>query len=826
MSFNPNSPCIVGNEWFVTNDFSQFVNAEVSDAGTVDVLVESSATETVDSLWVYVDGGSGSSLERAFREGWYSAEVYPVSALGSFFPTTSQYSPTADTAQYSNAQVTLPDTGSTTADLVLGPPFFDKIDDLDVLVQGLFNAVSTYDNDWTSVQSGTVGFFSCYFGGIVGDLTGEQVLGVKLVGIADILGSGKGCTYRPFMLKGPRWDNGVTTISGPQPQGGRRLEGAWYVDPYFACPWTVDGVEEFDDSVATAAMGFVMDATGDASNYPVIYSMWLEVVHRPEVRAAVGCVTNFSRPGWYEIPLSEPDGTPGWAKTNGTDYLITIRRRGGSTPDGGTPIPILIGRQPNQTRGVAVNFDSLTKQPISYDDNIDGGPGIILDLTGTVSVDSQPYTSADGDIVPSLGIDDDWSVLDVSHSVTQTFTAPASAVFGHVRLLVRLQGDTTDGGIAVRLKSADGLTTLAGPLFFDDDDLLESPKTRYQVLEDFFNPQPAALVNGTVYRLEVVSWATDGNGWRLQVLSVVDGATPSYGDPPPGTQAVTFGSTTSQAKPNGATQDGLDACVTIAQVTETPANFTATAAPEVACVSHVTLSWDAVVLGCGTFAQYEIDRSEDAQASWQRIAEVTDQSVSTVGDYESIKNVEACYRIRARREDGTPSQWSAVQCATPLMTCCGYLFTSNWSPTHTVWYDDLVPRPYELIDDEETRHAKYAGRDLQRAYYAREYRGVRMKRTLLIAHEGGLLGTNTNPVPGEVAFDGIRIIAGKKKDPSTGQKVFLPYVAVHTQDGDRYFASVQVPTATRTEPGKDYEVDVIITEVESVPAPFDAAAAS
>lgn len=811
--FNPDAPCVIGNQWAVTSRFHQAVTKDAEDRGTIDVAIASTATETVDGIWLYVAGGD-TPLDQLAREGWYAIEVYEADDLTPFLPTTSQYVPSADTGGASTATRALPSGGDEIADLVTSP-LYTAVDNLPPFSQGLFEGVQTQDLDWITVIGGLPGFTSFYYLNIVGDLTGEQILVVKNVLMCDMYGSGKATRFRPFLLKGARVDNGEQTLSGAQPEGGRRLEGSYFADPGTRCSWDVAEFEDFDDANADAAAGFTMDATGDDTNYPAVLATWLEVLHRPEARVAVGCETQFE-PGWNLVELEEPDGTPGWPKVNGTDYVVILRRRGGSIPDAGAAFPVLLGEQPNNVVGTSVTFDGTTHAPIADNGPVGGGPAMVLDINGVASVDSQPYTILGGlysdqpsDPYNSLGL------VDVDHTLDQVLTAQANDDYGFVSALIAAPNGFPTNQLEIRLMNAAGTVTVAGPIVIEPEELTANggpPPPVFRLVEDHF-PVIPTLVSGTDYRLRFGSSTTAELPWRVQALA--------GDDPPIGAEAQTYGGTDETVFMNSLEFEDADLAATLAIVPDTPQNLTALADEESDCIAAIDLDWDNVVLGCGSFGQWEVDRSDDGGVTWQRIFEITTQAITSATDYESVRNNPTQYRVRVRRTDGTPSLWSDTASATAEMTCCGYIFASNHYPDLTVWYDDLEHRSYDFLDDEETRLVKLAGRDMQVAFFTLDYRGEQLEPTMLIAAEGGQGGTVETVEPGVRTFDPLREIAGKFRNRTTGLKSIAPSIAVMSAEGDRWFAHVQTPRGERHEPDGAYTMPIVITEVSPIPAPFD-----
>src|SRR5690606_13769755 len=103
--------------------------------------------------------------------------------------------------------------------------------------------------------------------------------------------------------------------------GRRRISHTWY-----ACPWT--GVswkpEDLDTLATTNVMGWVIDGSGTAEIIPAIYTTRVDVAYTAtDPRLTTGRVPPWPDHGWLEVPL---DAT--WAKVNGEQYLVVLRRYG------------------------------------------------------------------------------------------------------------------------------------------------------------------------------------------------------------------------------------------------------------------------------------------------------------------------------------------------------------------------------------------------------------------------------------------------------------------------------------------------------------------
>ena len=88
---------------------------------------------------------------------------------------------------------------------------------------------------------------------------------------------------------------------------------------------------------------------------------------------------------------------------------------------------------------------------------------------------------------------------------------------------------------------------------------------------------------------------------------------------------------------------------------------------------------------------------------------------------------------------------------------------------------------------------------------------------LFVAGLGAMGGTPTTPAaPGQQAFDHLRVLIGNRRDPSTGRKVLLPYVAVLAPGGDRWVAGITTRGGGRSEPDGSDSLDVTVIEQTDV----------
>lgn len=222
------------------------------------------------------------------------------------------------------------------------------------------------------------------------------------------------------------------------------------------------------------------------------------------------------------------------------------------------------------------------------------------------------------------------------------------------------------------------------------------------------------------------------------------------------------------------------------------------------------------------FCAWEVERRDTVDDVWRRIARVTDRNILCVNDYEARIGVQSDYRIRLCRLDGACGGYATVTgfvrvgastaTAAPAVTgtgCDGLVFTANESPDMTVAYPYMFTgTPTEDFTFDEAATVvlqRMHMRDYQVAFRPLERGGVSFTRTML---------TNALSVPPDRldrGFDALRDIAWAS----------LTYVCVLDMRGNRWFASVNVPTGTVRETNQVYMASVQVVETTDRPSVID-----
>lgn len=230
----------------------------------------------------------------------------------------------------------------------------------------------------------------------------------------------------------------------------------------------------------------------------------------------------------------------------------------------------------------------------------------------------------------------------------------------------------------------------------------------------------------------------------------------------------------------------------------------------------VQLSWTGTV--DASFSYWEIQRADNISSVWSTVATISASGTLTFVDKEARVGFESCYRVRQVATTGAVSGWkdsNCITCALPAGTNSAFMmFTSNQSPTD-VWgftdvYDDgIVQQEYGFPESEEVTYKNVYGRDYTVEQRPPEERGVIFTRTVLT--DG--LATPT-PITGPPAWEQFRTFI---RNPET------QYVCVRDHFGNRWFASVVIPTGSVASPGDGnlHYLTVQVREITDSPAPYE-----
>lgn len=807
MSFNPDVPDVIGLEWQpLHEDQTLMVSALQSFAASK----LATATETVDEVWLFSAVEAGRTPEPyqldiyeedAFPDstvtvytGYPSADVSVIGATtwnGSSFGTSAYYSFVNNVTQ---SPVTLPDGDSADDDFIFA------------------KAGGWYTADFR-------------FEGFPAPLTGKHIVRVRLRALIQPyagVGQDGTMTVTPYLkLGGVPYLGTARTVSG-RVAGGHEVTYDWYFNPDELRGWLPDDIDGFSIAGGTASAGWSVNPTGNGFILASILQAQMEVHFAgDDVRVGTAHLTRadqLARPAaglaWFPMSVTQPDGTSGWDKAASQSYRLEWRRL--SSAPGGLQLSMvaLAGADDRPTVNgwgrVAVDYDANTRLPADATRQMVGSwaPAVALVSGGASSADSQPYVELDEDDTPVY----------TGHEVRQYFTTPGSLPatdFTVLRAVVGRRGATISEPLVITIHQESDDAQVGSTLTLTGDEFDALPDgeltafATYRTVELHLTT-PATLATSTQYYAKFLSAsATQATGWRVEVART--DRFPSRGDTlPPSIDATTFGGTVDSLWRDGSFLPDADALVVLATEVTVPADVGVSVLPTSSdCIQFVRLDWSATSLA-GAFARYEIQRQDGTDTQWEWIATISDESISEFDDYESRRGQEAGYRVRVVRADGTPSDWSPVVTATAEAPCCGYIFTSNVAPEFTLWLDD-VGEERGTDTPQNAAVVQFFERDFQVVFFEMENRGDRFKRKLVVAVAGALDGTEPASIDSREIFGPLRSITRPNGD------VELPYVCVHEESGNRWFASILTPSVlVRKAPGL-YQADVEVIEVTSTP---------
>lgn len=808
MSFNPDRPAALGLQWCPVHEIPQ---AMTSTLVPFAAKFTPSISATVNHVWLYSPTSIPGNPES------YQLDIYLDGTLPGTTVTTITAYPAAD-AGATDAWWWNGSTAGTTN-------LYQKVNNPTQTPVAILNGVA--DDDFIYNPDGRQYVAQFFFDGLTAAAADQHIVKIRTEARVQPLSTfndRQAMTVAPYLIfDGILYYGPEQTFVDRQP-GGHLCSAEWPVHPALLRSWLPDDLVAFATG-GTAAAGWVVRPTNATSIYAAIYSVNIQIDHvGSEVRKALAWITPANQvglAGWFQLQLFRPGsgGSPwptGWLVSSGSRYLLAFRRQ--TSAPGGLQLSVqaLSGFDtqtpaPNGWSRTKVTMLSNPQVPVLVTDIDDGrswAPTIaVMNVFGEIAIaDSQPYAVLEHDSAVYASID-----------FRQYFTTPASLPdpdFGLLRVTLGRTDPSITASISFKVRRASddvqfGSTVTITAAEFDTDP--ETPhQTGYALYRTLVRNlvTPATLATSTTYYLQATSSADPLAPWRIEsARTVLPGDTP-----PAGINDITAGGTNGLII-NGVSHPESDSCLILMTVPVAPANLEAIsqtpgAAP---CVWYQHITWDATSLGAG-FDYYELQRMDRPLDLWQTIAHVTVESVTAFHDYEALYNYPVNWRIRVVRRDGAVSDWTTVTTATTASTCCGYVLTSNEYGGLTVWYDDVSDGDRETDLPQNATTRQFYDRDYQVTFYELENRGAVFKRTLLVAAERALNGTEETLYPGLGTFEQLLSICR----PS---RVFNPpYVCVHELDtGDRWFASIQTPTVAHREPAGQYTATIEVTETTSTP---------
>jgi hypothetical protein len=211
-------------------------------------------------------------------------------------------------------------------------------------------------------------------------------------------------------------------------------------------------------------------------------------------------------------------------------------------------------------------------------------------------------------------------------------------------------------------------------------------------------------------------------------------------------------------------------------------------------IRYVQLTWSATSASVPVtgFGYYEIQRS-DTITDWQTIAKMTSPGATGFNDFEARIGLLTSYRIRAVDVFGFYNAWSTS--ATVTLTAPGVVgtsigandhvlvFTTNatqsgvYNLAYSMAWEDTPIEEFALPEANFTQLQAMYDRDFFTAFRPLERGGESFSRQILV--QAAAIDPETL-----ADFTSLRNMAWAS----------VPYICVRDEDGNRWFANVQVPT--------------------------------
>lgn len=219
------------------------------------------------------------------------------------------------------------------------------------------------------------------------------------------------------------------------------------------------------------------------------------------------------------------------------------------------------------------------------------------------------------------------------------------------------------------------------------------------------------------------------------------------------------------------------------------------------------------------FGAYELQRSDSIENEFKTIMLATTPGQITFNDYEARTDATSNYRIRIRDVYDFASPWSntvSIANASPgvsgscLQDAHIMIFTTNERQDGSsnlaysnAWENEVVEN-FNFAEAGFTQLQPMYDRNFFTAFRPTERSGEQFSRTLLI--QAAAISPPTLP-----GFTSLSDMAWED----------VSYICVRDEEGNRWFASINVPTGVVRNRRRLYQADIQIVEVTDTPSPVD-----
>lgn len=519
--------------------------------------------------------------------------------------------------------------------------------------------------------------------------------------------------------------------------------------------------------------------------------------------------------------LSHPNtGADNWSKADATDYTVVVRRIGGF----GVGSARFLTETPEASAAL-LRPDQDVANPISSYVPVLDSRGMVSSLgdrvpgraqsfyltrtDAAVSVDGQPYVYLSSEL-GTFGI---WQGY-------QTITTPAGT-YETIRFLWAEPNaateETSQPDMTMEVQEVSSGTPSGSTETFTIQEMTAAPAVGSFVSDGVVRTVHfIERVMATPATLTATQWAVVFTSAPTQgVVAAVGSNVTGGGNPSFGGETDLYGTSFTGDLAYA------DAPVTLSTEVDPPADLTPTVVETdtdtgegctVPYVETVELDWTPAGLGSG-FGRYEIERSDDAGATWFDLREGGSDQSATATDLETPRGTSVLYRIRSvRTGDWVPSAWDTTTAVTCQPTGGEVVFASNWLESlEAVTRSNEYQWPQPVND----RVLQLSGRDYQIVFQETEVRG-----------DGGADGFTftanvytpnwndpANPDPGgREAFAPLIDFL----------RTYTPYLAVNDWNGDQWYGRATVNEASVTMTPDEaglYSAEIVVVQTQALPTP-------
>lgn len=219
------------------------------------------------------------------------------------------------------------------------------------------------------------------------------------------------------------------------------------------------------------------------------------------------------------------------------------------------------------------------------------------------------------------------------------------------------------------------------------------------------------------------------------------------------------------------------------------------------------------------FGSLELQRSDTVDTEWQTIMESSSPAITAFNDFEARVGIDTSYRIRAINVYDFTGPWSSTV-STAIsepgvgIGCGGghiLIFTSNQRQDgsanlaySSIWMDSAVSENFTFPEASFVQLQPMYDRDYFTAFRPLERGGEQFQRTILVQ------AAAISP-PTLADFTSMRDLCWEP----------VNYICVRDEDGNRWMATVQLPSGTVLNNRRLYMAPIQVTEVTRTPTPVD-----